>query len=107
MIQATYEFHNGAVVEIDLRSYFNSNLAAAGVIINLADATLETKRRLDELRRLDSVRVLDPMIPRRVVVKEAIAHGRSLWDYGTDRGADDVCRAVERLVDQLLVCHAA
>jgi chromosome partitioning protein len=89
-----------------VRSYFNSNLASAGVIINLADATLETKRRLDELHRLDSLRVLDPMIPRRVVVKEAIARGRSLWDYGTDRGADDVCRAVERLVDQLLVCHA-
>ena len=46
------------------------------------------------------------MIPRRVVVKEAIAHGRSLWEYGTDRGADDVCRALEQLTDQLLVRDA-
>jgi hypothetical protein len=47
-----------------------------------------------------------PSAPRRVVVKEAIARRRSLWDYGTDRGADDVSRAVERLVDQLLVRDA-
>ena len=47
------------------------------------------------------------MIPRRVVVKEAIAHGRSLWDYGSDRGADDVCHAIEQLLDQVAVRHAA
>jgi chromosome partitioning protein len=89
-----------------VRTYFNAGLAPAGVIVNLVDATLETRQRLDELRTLLPTLPLEPAIPRRVVVKEAIAHRRSLWDYGTDRGADDVCRAAERLIDQLLVRHA-
>jgi chromosome partitioning protein len=89
-----------------VRSYFNADLALAGVVINLVDSTRETRQRLDELRTLPSNPSLEPAIPRRVVVKEAIAHRRSLWDYGTDRGADDVCRAVERLIDQLLVRDA-
>jgi chromosome partitioning protein len=88
-----------------VRTYFNRDLAAAGVIVNLVDSTLETKRRLDELHLL-TAGVLEPAIPRRVVVKEAIAHRRSLWDYGTDRGANDVCRAIERLVDELQVRNA-
>jgi chromosome partitioning protein len=90
-----------------VRSYFNPDLVPAGVIVNLVDSTLETKRRLDELHLLLHADVLEPAIPRRVVVKEAIAQRRSLWDFGADRGADDVCRAVEQLVDQLLACHAA
>jgi cellulose biosynthesis protein BcsQ len=89
-----------------VRTYFNSGLAPAGVIVNLVDATLETRQRLDELRTLLPNAPLEPAIPRRVVVKEALAHSRSLWDYGTDRGADDVCRAVELLIDQLLVRDA-
>jgi chromosome partitioning protein len=89
-----------------VRSYFNADLALAGVVINLVDFTLETRRRLAELHTSPATRVLEPTIPRRVVVKEAISHGRSLWNYGTDRGADDVCRAIERLVDELLVRNA-
>jgi chromosome partitioning protein len=89
-----------------VRTYFNAGLANAGVIVNLVDATIETRQRLEELRTLLPTAPLEPLIPRRVVVKESIAHGRSLWDYGNDRGADDVCRAVERLTDQLLVRDA-
>jgi chromosome partitioning protein len=90
-----------------VRTYFNPYLVPAGVIVNLVDSTLETKRRLDELHLLLPAGVLEPAIPRRVVVKEAIAQGRSLWTFGSERGADDVCSAVVRLLDQVLACHAA
>ena len=90
-----------------VRAYFNPDLGPAGVIVNLVDSTLETKRRLDELHLLLPAGVLEPAIPRRVVVKEAIADGRSLWDLGADRGADDVCRAVEQLLDHVLLCRVA
>jgi chromosome partitioning protein len=89
-----------------VRTYFNPDLASAGVVVNLVDATLETGRRLAELHALLPQRMLAPRIPRRVVVKEAIAHRRSLWDYGPERGANDVCQAVQQLVDQIQTRHA-
>jgi chromosome partitioning protein len=89
-----------------VRTYFNAGLTRAGVIVNLVDSTLETRQRLEELRILLPTSPLEPEIPRRVVVKEAIAHSRSLWDYGPYRGAADVCDAVEQLTDRLLVRDA-
>jgi cellulose biosynthesis protein BcsQ len=76
------------------------------VIVNLVDATLETRQRLDELSTLLATPPLEPAIPRRVVVKEAIARSRSLWNYGADRGAADVCDAIEELIGQLVVRDA-
>ncbi len=89
-----------------VRTYFNTGLAPAGVIVNLVDGTLETRQRLGELLALLPTAPLEPAIPRRVVVKEAIAYSRSLWDYGTARGAADVCGAIEQLIDRLLVRYA-
>ena len=85
-----------------VRDYFNPDLRLAGIVVNLVDATLESGRRLAELRTLFPDAVLEPAIPRRVIVKEALAQGRSLWEYGAEKRADDVCRAIERLLDQVV-----
>jgi hypothetical protein len=37
-----------------------------------------------------------------VIVKEALAQGRSLWEHGAEKRADDVCRAIERLLDRVV-----
>jgi chromosome partitioning protein len=85
-----------------VRDYFNPDLRLARIVVNLFDTTLESGRRLAELRTLFPDGVLEPAIPRRVIVKEALARGRSLWACGAERGADDVCCAIERLLDQVV-----
>jgi chromosome partitioning protein len=85
-----------------VRDYFNPTLGLAGVVVNLVDATLESARRLAELWARFPDAVLEPVIPRRVIVKETLAQGKSLWDAGTARGADDVCRAIEALLEQVV-----
>ena len=89
-----------------VRTYFNPDLAHAGVVINLVDHTLESQRRIGELIDHWGAAILPPPLRRRVVVKEAIASARSLWDFGTDRDADDVCRAITRIADQVVSVHA-
>ena len=89
-----------------VRTYFNPDLAHAGVAINLVDHTLESQRRVAELVDHWGAAILPPPLPRRVVVKEAIAAARSLWTYGSDRDADHVCRAVEQLADQVVSVRA-
>ncbi len=90
-----------------VRDYYNPQLHLAGIVANLVDATLESARRLTELRTLFPGAVLEPAIPRRVIVKEALAQGRSLWQCGTEKGADDVCHAIEQLLDQVVTSHVA
>jgi chromosome partitioning protein len=85
-----------------VRDYFNPDLRLAGIVVNLVDATLESGRRLAELRTLFPDAVLEPAIPRRVIVKEVLAQGRSLWECGTEKGADGICQAIERLLDQVV-----
>jgi chromosome partitioning protein len=94
--------HGVAETAAVVRDHFNPPLALAGVVVNLVDATLESARRLAELRTRFPDTLLDPVIPRRVVVKETLAQGRSLWDAGTAKGADDVCRAIEELLEQVV-----
>jgi chromosome partitioning protein len=88
-----------------VRDYYNPDLHLAGIVVNLFDTTRESGRRLAELRSLFPEAVLEPAIPRRVIVKEALARGRSLWACGAEKGADDVCQAIERLLDQLVASH--
>jgi chromosome partitioning protein len=88
-----------------IRDYYNPELRLAGIVVNLVDATLESARRLAELRTLFADAVLEPAIPRRVIVKEALAQGRSLWQCGAEKGADDICHAIEQLLDQVVASH--
>ena len=89
-----------------VRTYFNPALAHAGVAINLVDHTIESQRRVAELVDHWGAAILPPPLHRRVVVKVAVAAARSLWDYGSDRDADTVCRAVEQLADQVVSVRA-
>jgi chromosome partitioning protein len=85
-----------------VRTYFNPDLAHAGIVINLVDHTLESQRRVAEVVDHWGAGILPPPLHRRVVVKEALAAARSLWTYGVDRDAHVVCRAVEQLADQVV-----
>jgi chromosome partitioning protein len=89
-----------------VRTYFNPDLTHAGVAINLVDHTLESQRRVAELFEHWGAAILPPPLHRRVVVKEAIAASCSLWTYGADRDADQLCRAIEQLADQVVSIHA-
>jgi chromosome partitioning protein len=88
-----------------IRDYYNPELRHAGIVVNLVDATLESARRLAGLRALFADAVLEPAIPRRVIVKEALAQGCSLWQYGTEKSANDICQAIEQLLDQVVASH--
>jgi len=87
--------------------YFNQQLRPAGIALNLVDATLESRRRLVELRDLFGDAVLEPAVPRRVIVKETLARGESLWNLGAEKGADGVCRIAEQLHDEVATSRVA
>jgi chromosome partitioning protein len=88
----------GACETADIvRTYFNPTLDLAGIAVNLVDHTLETARRIDELYDVFAGDVLDAAIPRRVIVKETLARGESLWSVGNARGVPEICDAAERL----------
>ena len=88
-----------------VRTYFSARLAMAGIVVNLVDSTLESRRRLAELRAAYDGGVLEPTIPRRVIVKEALAQRRSLWEFGAAKGADEISAGVDQLVDRVAMPH--
>jgi chromosome partitioning protein len=84
-----------------VRTYFNPSLVLAGVVLNLVDGTLECRRRTEQLTEHWGDQLLSPRLPRRVVVEEAVAGARSLWSFGSDRGADEVCAPITELATTL------
>jgi chromosome partitioning protein len=74
-----------------------------GVIVNMVDGTQETARRVEEIRSyFGQDLVLDPTIPRRTVIREAIGHGLPLHELGRQKGAADIAELFERLAERAL-----
>lgn len=85
-----------------VRRYFDPSLEFAGLVVNLTDHTREAQRRIREGEAGLGPDTLCVHLPRRVVVKEAIACGRTLRSYGDDRGADGVVGRVDTLAERLV-----
>jgi chromosome partitioning protein len=80
-----------------IRRRLNPDLSLAGVVINLVDHTREAKLRIDETIEYFGDAVWDPLVPRRVVIKEALAKGIPLHHPAAGRDAREVVPIFEQL----------
>jgi chromosome partitioning protein len=71
----------------DVRTYYNPSLRVAGVLINQhEEQTVSGKTWMEELRVAAAergVRVLDPPVPKRVVISDATEAARGLDEWGS------------------------
>lgn len=71
----------------NVRQYYNPGLAVAGIVVNQhEERTVSGKGWLDELHQAAAARelaVLDPPIPKRVVISDATEAARGLDEWGT------------------------
>lgn len=85
-----------------IRSHYNKALRTAGIIVNKAVTTAtEPRVRLDELREAFGAEVLDPVIPTRTVVAEAMGAHAPIHAYLPSR-AGDVQEAYDALLEHLM-----
>lgn len=82
-----------------VRSYYNPQLAVAGVIVNSVGRTREAGFRLDELRAAD-LPLWEPIIPARAVVEEAAGASEPIHAYGSR--ARDITDPLDSYLAQLL-----
>lgn len=75
----------------DVRTYYNPALRVAGVLINQhEEQTVSGKTWVEELRAAADergVRVLDPPVPKRVVISDATEAARGLDEWGSAEAA--------------------
>lgn len=75
----------------DVRTYYNPALRVAGVLINQhEEQTVSGKTWAEELRAAADergVRVLDPPVPKRVVISDATEAARGLDEWGSAEAA--------------------
>lgn len=80
-----------------IRRRLNPELQLAGVVVNLADHTREAKLRLQETAEFFGEALWEPPVPRRAVVREALAKGLPLHHPRAGRAAPDVTPVFEQL----------
>lgn len=87
-----------------VRRLHNAKLRFAGLVLNLLDRNREQRLRTEELRQaIEADAVWEPFIPRRAVIPETLAAGRTLYDPDAGRNAQQMATLFEQLADKLLV----
>ena len=84
-----------------VRRHYNLRLRVAGIGINLHDHTLETRRHLATARSTFGSALLEPLVPRRVVIREAIATRTRLTDLPTDRDGPSLASTIRDLAEEV------
>lgn len=88
-----------------VRQYTNPHIRVAGIIVNQhEDRTLSGKQWTAELHgaaRERDVRILEPMIPKRVVIADAAEAARGLDEYGTSE-ARELAKSYDTYISTLV-----
>ena len=84
----------------DVSAERNPSLALAGVVVNRAETTAEHKRSLAEIKQVFGSRVLEPEIPKRAVLQDAMRQGVPPHDLPTHY-AEEVAELFDALAEQL------
>ncbi len=84
-----------------IRRRLNTQLQVGGVIINLVDHTRETRLRIAETEEFFGDHLVwQPHVPRRVVIKEALAKGVPVSEAGRD--GQEVAAVFEELSKRII-----
>jgi chromosome partitioning protein len=84
----------------DLATERNPTLDVAGVVVNRVESTAEHKRGISEVGHVFGPRVLEPHIPKRAVLQEAMRSGVPPQDLPSHY-ADEVAELFDALAEQL------
>jgi chromosome partitioning protein len=78
----------------------NPSLTIAGVIVNRVDNTAEHKRSVAEVKDVFGTRVLEPQIPKRAVLQDAMRQRVPPQDLPSHY-ADEIAELFDELAEQL------
>jgi chromosome partitioning protein len=84
----------------DVSAERNPSLALAGVVLNRVENTAEHKRSLSEIKQGFGSRVLEPQIPKRAVLQDAMRRHVPPHDLPSHY-ADEIADLFDALADQL------
>ena len=84
----------------DVTTERNPTLDVAGVVVNRVEATAEHKRGISEVEHVFGPRVLEPHIPKRAVLQEAMRSGVPPQDLPSHY-ADEVAELFDALAEHL------
>ena len=84
-----------------VRRHYNPALSIAGIVLNLVDHTVETRDQAAAALAAFGSAVLEPYVPRRVVVREAISRAMPLAAMGATRGAAEVDAIIDALAGEV------
>jgi chromosome partitioning protein len=84
----------------DVSADRNPSLALGGVVLNRVESTAEHKRSLAEVEQVFGSRVLEPYIPKRAVLQDAMRQGVPPQDLPSHY-ADEIADLFDALAEQL------
>jgi MinD-like ATPase involved in chromosome partitioning or flagellar assembly len=84
----------------DVSAERNPSLALAGVVLNRVETTAEHKRSLAEVEQVFGARVLEPHIPKRAVLQDAMRQGVPPQDLPSHY-AGEIAELFDALAEQL------
>jgi chromosome partitioning protein len=84
----------------DVSGERNLSLALGGVVLNRAETTAEHKRSIAEVEEVFGARVLEPHIPKRAVLQDAMRQGVPPQDLPSHY-ADEIAELFDALAEQL------
>jgi chromosome partitioning protein len=84
----------------DVSAERNPSLALAGVVLNRVENTAEHKRSLSEIKQVFGSRVLEPQIPKRAVLQDAMRRHVPPQDLPSHY-ADEIADLFDALAEQL------
>jgi chromosome partitioning protein len=84
----------------DVSADRNPSLALGGVVLNRVESTAEHKRSLAEVEQVFGSRVLEPYIPKRAVLQDAMRQGVPPHDLPSHY-ADEIADLFDALAEQL------
>jgi cellulose biosynthesis protein BcsQ len=84
----------------DVSAERNPSLATAGVVVNRVETTAEHKRSLAEIKQIFGSRVLEPQIPKRAVLQDAMRRHVPPQDLPSHY-ADEIADLFDALAEQL------
>jgi chromosome partitioning protein len=84
----------------DVADARNPSLALGGVVVNRAESTAEHKRSLAEIKQVFGSRVLEPQIPKRAVLQDAMRKGVPPQDLPSHY-ADEIADLFDTLAEHL------
>jgi chromosome partitioning protein len=84
----------------DVSAERNPSLALGGVVLNRVETTAEHKRSVAEVGQVFGSRVLEPHVPKRAVLQDAMRHGVPPQDLPSHY-ADEIAELFDALAEQL------